>query len=121
MLAYEGMIITNEVKSALDKMQIEKSPGSDGLTVQFCKTMSPIIGDTLADTLNHAFIEGEFPASQKMGIITLGQIKGKYLELIKNCRLVAPTNVGYKLLTKALAMRTEKNPSKTQTRSKWIC
>ena len=78
-LACEGMITTNELKNALDKMQNGKSPGSDGLTVDFYKKMWPIIGDTLADTLNYAFIEGELSVSQKRGIITLLQKRVKIL------------------------------------------
>ena len=87
-------------------MQNGKSPGSDGLTVDVYKTMWPIIGGSLADTLNHAFIDGILQASQKRGI-TLLQIKGKDSELVKNWRPVAPTNIDNNLLTKALAMRTE--------------
>ena len=88
-------------------MQNGKSPGCDGITAEFYKVFWPVIGQTLVDTLNYSAIHGELSNSQKRGVITLLQKRGKDAQLIKNWRPISLTNVDYKLLTKSLAMRTE--------------
>ena len=46
-------------------MKSGKSPGCDGLTVDFYITFWSIIGQILVDTLNYSFIKGELSESQK--------------------------------------------------------
>ena len=105
----EGDVTIEECKSALDRMQIGKSPGCDGLTVEFYKAFWPIIGNILVEVLNFSSTKGELSPSQKRGVITLLQKRGKDPTLIKNWRPVSLTNVDYKILTKSLAIRMEKS------------
>ena len=57
--------------------------------------------------INYSAIHGELSQSQKRGVITLLEKRGKNPDLIKNWRPVSLTNVDYKILTKTLALRTE--------------
>ena len=82
----EGYITVEECKKALDTMQNGKSPGCDGLTAEFYKTFWPLVGPLLVDTLNYSAEHGELSQSQKRGVITLLQKKGRDPELIKNWR-----------------------------------
>ena len=104
----EGDLTIAECELALNRMQLGKSPGCDGLTVDFYKRFWPVIGTTLVETLNYAAQKGELSQSQKRAVITLLQKRGKDPELIKNWRPVSLNNVDYKILTKSLAIRTEK-------------
>ena len=64
-------------------MQNGKIPGCDGITAEFHKVFWPVIGQTLVDTLNYSAIHGELSNSQKRGVITLLQKRGKDAQLIK--------------------------------------
>ena len=55
----------------LKTFQQNKSPGNDGLTVEFYIAFWPLIGTLLVDSLNYAFEYGELSNSQKQAIITL--------------------------------------------------
>ena len=67
-----------------------------------------MLGETITEVFNYSVDKGELSESQKRGIITLLQKKGKDPLLIKNWRPVSLTNVDYKILTKSLAIRIEK-------------
>ena len=88
-------------------MSMGKSPGCDGLTTDFYKLMWPQVGQTLIDSFNYSFEHSELSQSQKRGVITLLQKKGKDPNFIKNLRPISLTNTDYKILTKTLAKRTE--------------
>ena len=47
-----------------------KSPGNDGLTVEFYLVFWPAFGSLLVESLNYAFEYGELSNSQKQGVIT---------------------------------------------------
>ena len=49
----------------------DKTPGNDGLTIEFYKFFWPEVGTFLVDSLNYAFFHGELSSSQKQGVITL--------------------------------------------------
>ena len=54
-----------------------KTPGNDGLTIEFYLAFWPLFGRLLVDSLNYAFEFGELSNSQKQTIITLIEKKGK--------------------------------------------
>ena len=74
-------------------MKSGKSPGCDGLTADFNRKFWRILGQILVDTLDYSFIKGALSESQKRGVITLLQKRGKDPLLIKNWRPVSLTNV----------------------------
>ena len=86
-------------------MTNNKTPGSDGITVEFYKFFWNDICNTLIDSFNFAFIKGELSIDQKRGILTLTPKKDKDRYFLKNWRPIALLNNDYKILAKLLANR----------------
>ena len=94
----------DEVSLALEGMALEKSPGSDGLPVEFYRTFWHILGADLVDVLNNAFSVGTLPPSLRSALISAIFKKGDRLDF-KNWRPISLLNVDYKLCARALAGR----------------
>ena len=54
-----------------------KTPGSDGFTIEFYHFSWNATGPTMVDSFNYAFENGEMSISQKPGIISLIPKKDK--------------------------------------------
>ena len=67
----EGKLTIEECEEALKNMKNNKSPGSDGLPVEFYKTFWNDIKSILIGALNYAYEVGELSPTQKRGILTL--------------------------------------------------
>ena len=91
----EGKLGYGECYNALQTFQKNKSPGKDGLTVEFYLS------------LNYAFEYGELSNSQKQAVITLVEKRGKDKRQIKNWRPISLINVDAKIASKTLAKRLE--------------
>jgi len=61
----------------LQSFQKNKTPGNDGLTIEFYVAFWPLIGKHLVDCVNYSFEFGELSNSQKQAIIILVEKKGK--------------------------------------------
>ena len=79
----EGRITYNECFSVLQSFQKNKTPGNDGLTVEFYSAFWPLIGKYLMDCINYVYEFGELSNTQKQAIITVIEKKGKDKMLIK--------------------------------------
>ena len=66
----EGEITLKELSEALKNMKNEKSPGLDGVTVEFFKIFWPDIGVFILRSINYSYRTGDLSVSQKQGIIT---------------------------------------------------
>ena len=77
-------------------MKPNKSPGGDGLNVEFYKKNWEDLQDSVTGSLNTAFDKGHLSYTQRHGIITLLYKKG-YIEDIGNWRPITLLNVDYKL------------------------
>ena len=104
----EGLITEQECAEALKGMTNGKSPGCDGLTVEFYKVFWKDIKSLLVESLNYSYEKGELSVDQRRGIITLIPKKNKIQLLLKNWRPISLLNTDYKILTKSLAMRLHK-------------
>lgn len=91
-----------EVHTALLGMAHNKSPGSDGLPMEFYLAFWEVLGSDLVDVLNASFDVGILPSSQRSALISLIFKKGDKL-LHKNWRPISLLNVDYKLCARALA------------------
>ena len=67
----EGRISNEEYKQALESSEPGKTPGNDGLPVEFYKTFWVSLDDYLTDVFNSSFEYAEMSNSQKQAIITL--------------------------------------------------
>ena len=63
-------ITLKEAKSALQGMTNNKSPGPDGLTVEFYKTHFNVLGDAIVSMLNEVVSKNEMATSQKEALIS---------------------------------------------------
>lgn len=109
----EKSINMSEAYAALAKMNKGKSPGCDGLTVEFYNCFWHTLGEKLVDVLNFSEKQNppELPTSMKRGVITLLHKKDRDPIYIKNWRPVSLLNIDYKIYTKCLALRMQDNIS----------
>lgn len=104
----EGMIIEKELEKAIKDCQTNKSPGLDGLPVEFYIKFWKIIKPILLDILKTAFNCNRLPSSMYEGVIS-SIYKGKGDRLSKqNWRPLTMLNTDYKLLAKVLTARLRK-------------
>ena len=97
----------DECEKALRKMKNGKTPGSDGLSVEFYKIFWQHIKDLVYESFIHGYNIGELSIDQKRGIIKLLPKKGKILKFLKNWRPISLLNTDYKILAHVLAMRLQ--------------
>ena len=101
----EGKITYNEALQALKNMSNNKSPGSDGFTVEFFKFFWQDIGHFLLRSINYSYDFGELSTTQKEGIITCLPKGDKPKQFLKNWRPISLLNTTYKLASAVIANR----------------
>ena len=84
-------------------MKLNKSPGCDGLTVEFYRIFWLQIKDLLINSLNEGYQQGQLSHTQKQSIISLIFKKGD----LENWRPISLLNIDYKILTSCLANRLQ--------------
>ena len=103
----EGLLTAEECHEALNGMDTGKSPGIDGLMVEFYIAFWAVLGSDLVEVLNYGFQHGQLSVSQRRGLLSLIFKKGEKWDL-RNWRPVFLLCVDYKISTKALAARLQK-------------
>ena len=86
-------------------MKNNKSPGSDGYTVEFFKFFFKDMGIFVLNSLIEGFRLGELSASQKQGVIVCIPKDNKPKMFLKNWRPISLLNITYKLGSGILANR----------------
>lgn len=104
----EGLITLEEASHALKNMANGKSPGSDGMTVDFYKFFWRQLGTFVVRSLNEGFYKGEMSISQKEGLIICLPKGDKPREFLKNWRPISLLNVSYKIGSSCIANRIKK-------------
>ena len=66
-----------ECFASLKTFKKNKSPGNDGLKVEFYLVFWPLVGKCLVECLNFAHRHGELSTSQEQAMITLVEKKDK--------------------------------------------
>ena len=100
----DGDLTIDECYDTLKTFSANKTPGNDGLSVEFYKQFWCWIGKPMVQCFNRAFTKGELSTSQRQAVITVLD-KGKDRSLIKNWRPISLLNVDYEKLSKTLANR----------------
>ena len=103
----EGLVTIEECTLAVNKMKHNKSPGLDGITVEFYQTFWPLLGNFLIDMYNESYQHGSLPEFQRMAVMSL-IFKGGDEENIENYKPISLTNVDYTILAFTLAQRMQK-------------
>ena len=101
----EGEITYEEAALALKNMKNDKSPGTDGFTVNFFKFFWKDIGYFIIRSLNEGFKTGKMSITQREGIITCIPKGDKPREFLKNWRPISLLNVIYKIGSSCIANR----------------
>ena len=100
----DGPISPNDAHVALLGMAKSKSPGSDGLPMEFYVAFWDLLGGDLVNVFNSSLEAGLLPFSQREALIALIFKKGDRLGH-KNWQPISPLNVDYKLCARVLAGR----------------
>lgn len=101
----EGQITREEASEVLSKMQNDKSPGTDGMTVNFLKFFWGQLSNFVVRSINEGFVKGEMSITQKEGIIISLPKGDKPREYLKNWRPITLLNVTYKIASATIANR----------------
>ena len=101
----EGLITLKEASSALKNMKNGKSPGTDGMTVDFFKVFWKQIGCFVVRSLNEGFNKNKMSITQREGIIICIPKGDKPRQYLKNWRPISLLNVTYKIGSSCIANR----------------
>ena len=82
----EGHITRAELLQALKESGNNKSPGIDGIPVDFYKVFWLDISYLLVEVLNYAYDKGTLSVNQRLGVISLIPKKDKDTLYVKNWR-----------------------------------
>lgn len=94
-----------DLTDSLNHMTKNKSPGHDGLTVEFYLKFWNVLGPLFADVVIEIKKSNMLSPTMKRGIISLIYKKKGDKKLLKNWRPITLLNVDYKLISKTLASR----------------
>ena len=103
----EGFLTFDECGKALRAMKKDKSPGSDGFTVEFFKMFWGHLGWLVVRSLNESYEKGELSITQKRGILTCLPKPDKDRRYLKNWRPITLLNVIYKVGSKVMVERSK--------------
>ena len=106
-LVCEGRLTVEECLKSLYSFQNNKSPGIDGLSIEFYKAFWDILGVLLVDSVNCSYDQTELSNTQKQATITLLEKKDKDKRQISNWRPISLINVDVKIGSKAVALRIQ--------------
>lgn len=79
--ALDKPLILEELRAAVFGMQNGRTPGLDGLPVEFFKAFWSVIGQDLLDMLNASIAEGKLPLSYRRAVLTLVPKKGDLTDI----------------------------------------
>ena len=103
----EANITEQEIKTTINLLKINKSPGDDGIVSEFYKEYWYLIHKEFTRVVQHIFAANTLSPSQYNAILTLLYKKGER-EDIRNWRPISLLNTDYKIITKILAERLKK-------------
>ena len=69
-LKCEGLFTKQECFGAIQKMKRNKSPGLDGISVEFYEKFWSLIGDLLVSVFNDSYEQRILPDSQRMSVFS---------------------------------------------------
>jgi len=101
----EGPITSDEILSALQSMQNNKSPGPDGLSKEFYLTFFNLMSPTLVRLYCLIYEKGILTPSQRTSYISLICKDPNNSEQMKNWRPISLLNYDYKIVSKIMATR----------------
>ena len=101
----EGFLSLQELTDSVKGLNLGKSPGSDGLSVEFYLHFWEILGPLLLRVANECFRDGDFCDSMKGSVTRLIFKKRGDRKSLKNWRPISLLNVDYKIISKVITSR----------------
>ena len=105
--ACDGEVTVDECSEAINLMKLNKSPGLDGLTVEFYRKFWDKLKTLLVDIYNNCHEHTLLSYSQRSSVLSLIFKKGDPKDL-NNYRPISLLNVDLKILSHVLALRLKK-------------
>lgn len=100
----EGPVTKDELEHALKKMNLNKSPGPDGITTEFYQTFWDSLAEDIVEVFNSNFMRGSMTESQRESLLRL-LYKKDNRALLTNWRPISLLNTDYKILATVMALR----------------
>ncbi len=101
----ENELSLDKLTKAMQSMKKGKSPGTDGLTIEFYAYFWESIFWRPLLVYNECYLNEELCTSMKQGLITLTPKPGKDLLSLDNWRQITLLNLDYEILSLVLAKR----------------
>lgn len=96
-----------EIKDAIKSMKIKKSPGPDGLPVEFYRRFAKVLIPVMKKAFSHIFQEETLPPSWQEAMLMPILKPGKDHLTCSSYRPIALLNVDTKIFTAVLAHRLQ--------------
>lgn len=103
----QRLITTEEVLKAIGSFPAGKSPGPNGLPIEFYMTHGDLLAPKLAQLYSHCPAEGALPTSMGHAHVILIHKAPKDPNSCTSYRSIALLNTDFKILTKLLTMRIQ--------------
>lgn len=100
-----------ELDASVKKMALNKSPGPDGLTVNFFQFFWEDLREILFKAILASIEKGELMSSMKQGLITLIPKPTKDKQQLDNLRPITLLNTDYKIFSSSIATRLKQGVS----------
>ena len=100
-------ITKQELANAIKELPNGKSPGTDGIPIEFYKTFWIKISTLVYNSIQYAIDNDAMSNDQKRGILSLIPKKDKDIRYLKNWRPLTLLNSDYKIFAKLMALRLQ--------------
>ena len=104
----ETKLCLEECYESLLKLSNNKTPGCDGISVEFYKVFWDKIKQFIIESYDYSFENSILSLDQRRALLMLIPKGNKDKRLLKNWRPISLLNVDYKIMAKALAIRLQK-------------
>ena len=104
----EKPLSPEEITIALKKMKLGKTPGTDGLSVDFYIFFWNDLKDIVYNSIRDAFETNKMSEEQRRAVLRLIPKKDKDITDLKNWRPISLLNTDYKILAQTLSARLQK-------------
>ena len=103
----DKIITADECHKSVQELPNNKSPGSDGLSIEFYKLFWREINIFLIESYDYSFDNKILSLDQRRAVLTLIPKGSKDIRQLKNWRPISLLNADYKIIAKVLANRLQ--------------